>query len=103
MSESLSLLSKVGGVGGVGGGESGGVVDVVTPAEFWLTELVPPSVVDSSSTYSGLLWISIVDGPLELCVHRSDSLISSKVVLGWGGAPSCVGKSKWILRREGAA
>ena len=87
----------------MGGGESGGVVDVVGPAEFWSMELVLPSVVDSSSTYSELLWISIVNDPLECCVRRSDSLISSKVVCGGGGAPSCVGKSKWILQREGAA
>ena len=103
MSGSLSLLSEVDGVGGVGGGESGGVVDVVGPTEFLSTELVPPSVVDSSAMYSGLLWISIVDGPLKLCVHRAACSIPSKVVLGGGGAPSCVGKSKWILRREGAA
>ena len=103
MSESLSLLSEVGGVGGVDGGESGGIVDVVTPAEFWSTELVPPSVVDSSSTYSGLLWISTVDGPLKLCVRRAACSIPSKAVLGGVGAPSCVGKSKWILQREGAA
>ena len=103
MSESLSLLSEVGGVGGVGGGESGGIVDVVAPVEFWSTELVPSSVVDSSSTYSGLLWISTIDGPLKLFVCRSAGAISSKVVLGGGVAPSCVGKSKWILWREGVA
>ena len=82
MSESLSLLSEVGGVGGVGGGESGGIVEEVAPVEFWSTELVPPSVVDSSSTYSGLLWISTVDGPLQLCVCRSACSSYSKVVLG---------------------
>ena len=103
MSESLSLLSEFGGVGGVGGGESGGIVDEVAPAEFWSKELVPPSVVDSSSTYSGLLWIYTVDGPLKIFVRRSACSIPSKFVLGGGGAPSCVGKSKWILRREGAA
>ena len=103
MSESLSLLSEVGGVRGVGGGESGGVVDVVGPAGVWSTELVLPSVVDSSSMYSGLLWISTADGPLQLCVRRSICLISSKAVLGEGGAPSCAGKSKWILWREGAS
>ena len=103
MSELLSLLSEVGGVGGVGGGESGGIVDVVAPAEFWLTKLVPPSVVNSSSTYSGLLCISTVDGPLKSCVCRFTCSIHSKDVLDGGGAPSCVGKSKWILRREGAA
>ena len=103
MSESLSLLSEVGGVGGGGGGESGGVIDIVGPAGFWSMELVLPLLVDLSSTYSGLLWISIVDGPLEFFVRRSDSLISSKVVCGGGGAPSCVSKRKWILRREGVA
>ena len=101
MSESLSLLFDVGGVGGVGGGERGGVVDIVEPEEVWSTKLVPPSVVDFA-LYSGLLWICIVDGPLELCVLRSDSWISSKAVCGRGGAPSCVGKSKWILRKDGA-
>ena len=84
MSESLSLLSEVGEVGGVGGGESGWTVDEVAPAEFWSTELVPPSVVDSSSTYNGLLWISTVDGPLKICVHRSACSIPSKAVLGGG-------------------
>ena len=84
MSESLSLLSEVGGVRGVGGGESGGIVDVVALAEFWSTKLVPPSVVDSSSTYSGFLWISTVDGPLKLCVRSSACSIPSKVVLGGG-------------------
>ena len=104
MSESLSLLSEVGGVGGMGGGESGAIVDEVAPAEFWSTELVPPSVVDSSSTYSGLLWICTVDVPLSLSlyVRKSSSLSSSRVVCGRGGAPSCVGRSKWILRKEGA-
>ena len=85
MSELLSLLSEVGGVGGVGGGESGGIVDVVAPAEFWSTKLVPPSVVESSSTYSGLLWISTVDGPLKICVRRAACSIPSKAVLGSGG------------------
>ena len=96
MSESLSLLYDGGGGGGVGGGERGGVVDIVEPEDFWSTKLVPPSVVDFAS-YSGLLWICIVDGPLELCVLRSDSWISSKAICGRGVAPSCVGKSKWIL------
>ena len=98
MSELLSLLLEF---GGVGGGESGGIVDVVAPTEFWSTELVPPSVVESSSTYSWLLWISTFDGPLKLCVRRSACSIPSKAVLGGGGAPSYVGKSKWILQREG--
>ena len=57
MSESLSLLSDGGGGGGVGGGESGGVFDIVEPADFWSTELVLPLVVDSLSPYSGFLWI----------------------------------------------
>ena len=59
MSESLSLLSDWGGgVGGVGGlfvGVSGGVDDIVEPAEFWSTELMLSSVVDSLSPNSGLL------------------------------------------------
>ena len=100
MSESLSLLSEVGEGGGGGGGESGGVIDVVVPAEFWSTELVLPSVIESLSTCSQLISTSAVDGPLQLCVRRSDCVISSKSVLGGGGAPSCVSKSKWILRRE---
>ena len=83
MSESLSLLFEDGRGGGLGGGESGGVVDVVGPAKFWSTELVLPSMVDSSSTYSGLLWISIVDGPLQICVPRSAWSIL-KAVLGGG-------------------
>ena len=106
MSESLSLLSEVGMVGGVGGGERGGVDDIVEPVGvtvgFWSTELVPPSVVDSFSPYSGLLIIFLFCGPLSLCVLRSDSWISSKVVCGRGGAPSCVSRSKWILRKEGS-
>ena len=106
MSESLSLLSEVGGVGGVGGGERGGVDDIVEPVGvtmgFWSTELVPPSLVDSFSWYSGLLIICLLDDPLSLCVLRSDSWLSLKVVCGRGGAPSCVGRSKWILRKEGA-
>ena len=106
MSESLSLLSDGGGGGGVGGGESGGVVDTVEPVGlqmgFWSTELMLPSVVDSVSSYSGLLIICLLDDPLSLCVPRSDSWVSSKVVCGRGGAPSCVGRSKWILRKEGS-
>ena len=85
MSESLSLLLEVGGGGGGGGGESGGVIDVVEPAEFWSTELVPPSVVDSSSMYSGLLWISTIDVPLKLCVRRYMHSIYSKAIFGGGG------------------
>ena len=103
MSESLSLISEVGGVGGVGGGESGGVVDVVGPAEFWSTELALPLVIESSSTCSRLMSTSAIDGPQQLFVHRSDCSISSKDVFGEGGAPSCVDKSKWILRREASA
>ena len=65
-------------------------------------ELELPSVVESSSTCSRLMSTTAVNGPLQLCVRRSACSISSKFVLGRGGAPSCVGKSKWILRREGA-
>ena len=103
MSESLSLLSEVGGGGGGGGGESGGVIDVVKPVEFWSMDLELPSVVESSSTCSWLMSTSAVDGPLQLGVRRYTCSISSKAVFGGGGAPSCVGKSKWILWREGAA
>ena len=102
MSKSISLLSEVGGGGGGGGGESGGVIDVVEPSEFWSTDLELPSVVESSSTCNQLMSTSTVDGPLQLCVRRSACSISSKAVLGGGGTPSCVGKSKWILQREGA-
>ena len=104
MLESLSLLSEV---GGVGGGERGGVVDTVEPVGvtmgFWSTKLMLPSVVDSLAPYSGLLWMCTVNVPLSLSlyVRRSSSLSSSRVVCGRGGAPSCVGRSKWILRKEG--
>ena len=107
MSESLSLLSDGGGGGGVGGGERGGVVDTVEPVGlqmgFWSTELMLSSVVNSLVLYRGLLWMCTVDVPLSLslCVHRSSSLSSSRVVCGRGGAPSCVGRRKWILRKEG--
>ena len=84
MSESLSLLSGVGGGGGGGGGESGGVIDVVGPVEFWSTDLELPSVVESSSTCSQLMSTSAVDGPLQLCVRRSVCSISSKAVLSGG-------------------
>ena len=85
MSKSLSLFSEVGRGGGGGGGESGGVIDVVEPVEFWSLELVPPSVVNSSSMYSGLLWISTIDGPLKICVRRAICSIPSKAILGVGG------------------
>ena len=85
MSESLSLLSEVGGGGGWGGGESGGVIDVVELVEFWSMDLELPSVVESSSTCSRLMSTSVVDIPLQLFVRRSDCLISSKAVLGGGG------------------
>ena len=103
MSESLSLLLEVSGGGGGGGRESGGVIDVVRPAEFWSTKLDLPLVVKSSSTCSRLMSTSVVDGPLQIFVRRYACSISSKAVLGGGGAPSCVGKSKWILWREGVA
>ena len=102
MSESLSLLSEFEGGGGGGGGESGGVIDVVEPAEFWSTDLELPLVVESSSTCSWLMLTSAVDGPLQLGVRRSTCSIYSKAVFGKGVAPSCVGKSKWILRKDGA-
>src|SRR5713226_6093323 len=100
MSESLSLLSEVGGGGGGGGGEGGGVIDVVVPTEFWSTELALPSVVESSSTYSRLMSTSIVDGPLQFLFVGLIVRFLLKMYLEWGGTPSCVGKRKWILRRE---
>ena len=110
MSESLSLLSDdVGGGGGGGGGVGVVRVGVVESDEsvgvtmgFWSTELVLPSGVDSVSSKSGLLIICLLIDPLSLCVLNSDSFVSSEVVCGRGGAPSCVGRSKWILRKEGA-
>ena len=100
MFESLSLLSEFGGGGGGGGDVGGGVIGVFVPAEFWSTELPFSSVVESSSNCSRLMPTSAVDDPLQLFVHRSDCSISSKAVFGRGGAPSCVGKRKWILQRE---
>ena len=100
MSESLSLLSGDGGGGGGGGCEGGGVIGVFFSAELWSTEIAFPLVVDSSSTCSWLMSTSAIDGPLQLFVHNSECSISSKVVSSGGSAPSCVGKSKWILRRE---
>ena len=46
---------------------------------------------------------SAVDGPLQLFGCISECSVSSKAVFGRGGIPSCVGKSKWILRWEGAS
>ena len=102
MSESLSLLSGGGDGGGGGGGEGGGVIGLFVSAGQWSTKLPFPSVVDSSLTGSRLMSTSAVDGPLQLFVCGFHCSISSKAVFGEGGAPSCVGKSKWILRREDA-
>ena len=96
MSESLSLLSEFGSGGGGGGDEGGGVIGVFVFAEFWSTKLMFSLLFESSST-------SAVDGPLQLFVHSSECSIYSKAVSGRGSDPSCVGKSKWILRREDAA
>ena len=103
MSESLSLLSGGGGGGGMGGGEGGGVIGVFVFVELWSTELLFSSVFDSSLTCSRLMSTSAIDGSLQLFVCSKECSISSKAVFGGGGAPSCVGKSKWILRWEGAA
>ena len=103
MSESLSLLSGGGSGGGGGGDEGGGVIGVFISTKLWSMELPFPLVVDSSSTGSLLMSTSVFDGPLQLFVHNSECSISSKAVFGGGGAPSCVGKSKWILQWEGAA
>ena len=103
MSESLSLLYSVGGGGG-GGGVGGGVICLVLSAELSM-ELSFPSIVFvvSSSTNSRLVSTSSVDVQLQLFVCSSECSVSSKDVFGRGGAPSCVGKSKWILRLEGTA
>ena len=97
MSESLSLI-----LGG-GGGDSGGVIGLFVFARLWLTKLSFPSVVNSSSIDNRLMSTSSVDGLLQLFVHSFECCVSSKAVFGEGGAPSCVGKSKWILRLEGTA
>ena len=103
MSESLSLLSGGGGSGGGGGGEGGGVIILFFSARLWSMKLPLLSVVDSSSTGSRLMSTSTVDGPLQLFVHSYEYSVSSKAVFGGEGAPSCVDKSKWILRWEGTA
>ena len=72
------------------------------PAEFWSTKLALPSVVESSSTCSQLMLNSAVDGPLQVFGYSFECFVSSKAVFGGRGTPSCVGKSKWILRWEGA-
>ena len=111
MSESLSLLSDDVEGGGGGGSGGGGVVrgGVIESAEsvgvtmgFWSTELVLASGVDSLFSNSGLVIICLRKDPLSLGVLRSDSCVSSEDVCGRGGAPSCVSRSKWILRKEGA-
>ena len=102
MSESLPLLSGGGGDGGGGGGEIGGVINLFFSVGLWSMELLFPSIVDSSSTGSRLVSTSAVDGPLQLFVCSSECSVSSKVVFGMGGVPSCVNKSKWILWLEGS-
>ena len=96
MSESLPLLSS----GGVGGGFICLVLSVKLS-----TKLSFPSVffVVPSSNNSRLVSTSSVDFQLQLFVHIFGCSVSSKVVFGRGGAPSCVGKSKRILRLEGTA
>ena len=103
MSKSLSLLSRGGGGGGGSGG--GGVICLFLSAELSSTELSSLSVVFviSSSTDSWLISTSSVDVQLQLSIHSSECSVSSKAVCGRGGAPSCVGKSKWILQLEGTA
>ena len=82
MSESLPLLSEVGGSGGGGGDEGGGVIGVFMPMKLWLTELSFPSIVDSSSTCSRLMSTSAINGPLQLFVHSSEWSVSSKALFG---------------------
>ena len=95
------MLSLGGGSGG-GGGVGSGVICLVLSMEL-STELSFPSVVFviSSSTSSRLVSNSSVDVELQLFVHSSKFSVSTKAVFGRGGAPSCVDKSKWILRLEG--
>ena len=103
MSKSLSLLLG-GGSGGSGGG-GGGVICLFLSVELLLTKISFPSVVFfvSSLTSSRLVSTSSVDVQLLLSVRSSECSMSSKAVFGRGGYPSCVGKSKWILRLEGTA
>ena len=104
MSESLSLLSSGGGSGGGGGGGSG-VICLLLSVELSSMELLFPSVVFvvSSSTNSRLVSNYFVDVQLQLSVCSFECSMSSKAIFGRRGAPSCVGKSKWILRLEGTA
>ena len=103
MSESLSLL--LGGGNGGGGGGGGGVICLFLSTELSSTELSSPLVVFVIlfSTSNRLISTSSVDVQLQLPVHSSECSVSSKAIFGRGVAPSCVGKSKWILRLEGTA
>ena len=84
MSESLSLLLEGGSSGGGGGDEGGGVIGVFVHVEFYLTEPLFSSVVESLLTCSWLMSTSVVDGPLQIFVRKSDWSISSKAVFGGG-------------------
>ena len=92
MSESLSLSFSGGGGSGGGGGGSG-MFCLFLCAELLSTELSFLSiilVVVSSLTSSRSGSNSPVDVQLQLFVSKLDFSIFSKVVFGWGGAPSCV-------------
>ena len=52
--------------------------------EFWSTELMLPSGVDSLLSNSGLVIICLRNDPLSLGVLRSDSCVSSEDVCGRG-------------------
>ena len=69
------------------------VVEVVVATELSSTKLSSPSVVFvvSSSINNRLISTSSVDVQLQLLVRSSECSVSSKVVFGRGGAPSCVG------------
>ena len=97
MSKSLSLL-----LGGGGGGGGSGVIGLFVSVGLWSMEISFPLVVDSLSSYSRLMSTYAVNGPLRLFFHSSECSISSKSIFGRGATTSCVGKSKWILQREGA-
>ena len=101
MSYSLSLSPP-----GGGGGWGSGMFCLSHYAELLSTKLSFPSVilfVVSSLASSWFGSTSPVDVQLHWFVCRSECSVFSKAVFGRGGAPSCVGYSKWILRLEAYA
>ena len=104
MSESLSLSYLGGGGGGGGGGDIGlfclFFCEKLLSTELSFSLVVLVAIYSLTSSRSGST--SPVDVQLQLFVYNSKFSVSSKAVFGRGGAPSCVGRSKWILRKEGA-